>query len=168
MHMIREGTAKFLALLFLVLLSGGVVISRAQTTFGSILGRIVDPSDSTLTDAVVTVREVNTGDVRTVKSGPSGEYQVTHLNPGTYEVSVEHPGFKRFVRESVVLQTAAQLRVDAGLEVGDVTSSVTVTANAAPIETETGRIGVIQSQTLYQYAPVAANRGAFNQFVLAP
>src|SRR5262245_12874551 len=105
MQMFRESSAKFLSLLFLILLSGGTVISQAQTTFGSILGRVVDPSDSALTDAVVTVREVNTGDVRHTKSTAAGEYQVTHLNPGTYEVTVEHPGFKRFVRESIVLQT---------------------------------------------------------------
>ncbi len=163
-----KGNFQLVSLFLLVVFAGGAVISQAQTTFGTILGKVADSSASAVADASVTVREVNTGDVRKTKSTSAGEYQVTHLNPGRYEVLVEHTGFKRFVRESVALQTTAVVRVDATLEVGDLTTSVTVSADAAPIETETGRIGVIQSQTVYQYAPVAANRGAFNQFVLAP
>ncbi|MCX6619612.1 MAG: carboxypeptidase-like regulatory domain-containing protein, partial [Acidobacteria bacterium] len=95
-------------------------------------------------------------------------YAATHLLPGKYQVTAEQKGFKRFVRTSVVLETAGVVRVDVALEVGDTATEVTVTAAVAAIETDTGRIGTIQSQALYQFAPVASNRGVFNHLVLSP
>ena len=156
-----------------VLLIAGVVLfgpahSFAQSTGGTILGRVTDRSDAVIGGAVVKVQNVATGAVRAITTSPSGEYSATQLLPGNYQVTAEQAGFKRFVRTSIVLETAGIVRVDVALEVGDTANEVTVTAAVPAIETDTGRIGTIQSQALYQFAPVAANRGVFNHLVLSP
>ncbi|MFN0170446.1 MAG: carboxypeptidase regulatory-like domain-containing protein [Bryobacteraceae bacterium] len=140
----------------------------AQSTFGTILGTVRDPSAATIPSVRVRVVELSTNLTRDGATTADGYYELTNLNPGRYEVQVEHTGFKRFVQRGIVLETAGRVRVDVHLEVGDTTTEVTVTSDIPPVETETARISTIQSQTVFQYLPMAANRVAFNHFVITP
>src|SRR5712692_10605665 len=71
----------------------------AQTTSATLLGRIGDVTHAAVADAAIRVRHVSTNEVRTVRSLAEGEYTVSSLAPGTYEVTVEKAGFK-LTRES--------------------------------------------------------------------
>ena len=68
---------------------------------------------------------------------PDGSYYVPYLTPGNYRVSVSAPGFKEFVRDGLVMRSAEVPRVDIVLEVGAVNESVTVSAAASLLNTET-------------------------------
>ena len=104
--------------------------------------------------------ELQTNANRQGQTDADGYFEIPTLNPGKYEVQVEHTGFKRFVQRGIQLETSGRVRVDVNLEVGETTTEVTVTGDVPPIETETARIGTIQSQAVFQYLPMAANRVA--------
>ncbi|MGH9719632.1 MAG: carboxypeptidase regulatory-like domain-containing protein, partial [Bryobacteraceae bacterium] len=75
----------------------------------------------------------------------SGLYVIGFLQPGTYTVTVEHPGFKKSVRENVVLGVSQRLSLDMALQVGQVTDSVTVSDTVSLLQTETAtRISFVE------------------------
>src|SRR5258708_15970947 len=69
-----------------------------------------------------------------------GDYPFQLLPPGDYSIEAEVAGFKKFVRENVTLDVTRQLRIDIGVEAGQVTETVSVTARASLVETETGTL----------------------------
>ena len=77
-------------------LSAGPLL-LAQTA--QIAGRVTDPSDAVVVDASVTVTNVNTGVVRRTSSNHQGHYAAPLLQPGTYDVLVQHEGFKLVSRD---------------------------------------------------------------------
>jgi hypothetical protein len=118
-----------------------------QSTFGSILGTVQDPSGAAVALCKVTVHNKGTSTQRAALTDQTGNYTVTNLDPGNYEVSFEAPGFQRTVAEVELLarQTA---RIDGHLPVASQTESVNVEVAAAPVintevsnlaETKTGR-----------------------------
>jgi Carboxypeptidase regulatory-like domain len=116
-------------------------VSMAQTTDATIVGTIVDPQGGTVPNATITVKNTGTGVAREVQSSEAGLYRVYPLNPGTYEVTVTAPGFKTELQQNVVLDAAANVKVDFKLEVGGVSETVEV-AGAAPIlQTQDASVG---------------------------
>jgi Carboxypeptidase regulatory-like domain len=84
----------------------------AQTTNGSITGRVTDPSKATIAEAKVAA--VNTGTnfrYETATNG-AGEYTLANLPPGTYQIEVEKSGFKKLVRPDVTLHVQDALAID--------------------------------------------------------
>ena len=88
------------------------------------------------------MRNTETGDITTTKSGDDGIYHASFLLPGNYIVTVEKAGFKKAIREGVRLEVAERGVVDIPLAVGDVTQSVTVAADAEALQTETADRGM--------------------------
>src|SRR3954469_4609103 len=78
--------------------------TSAQSTVGTILGAITDPTGAAVPAAVVTVHNTDTGVARSVSTDASGAYQIAHLSPGSYSISVEHPGFRKAVVTGIGLQ----------------------------------------------------------------
>jgi hypothetical protein len=117
-----------------LLIFAGVAI--AQTTSATIVGRVVDPSRAPVGNASIRVRDVNTNEVRTAQSAAEGEYTISNLPPGTYEVRIEKPGFKEVRESDLQLQVAQTARLDVQLEVGAVSQSVEVVASVPLLNTE--------------------------------
>ena len=108
------------------LLAGSPI--RAQTFQGGVRGTIQDTSGAAISVAKVTLIDQGTGIARATVSGNGGEYSFSAVNPATYTVTVEKPGFKKLDQKGVVVSTQEFLIVDLKMEVGDVTQSVNVTA----------------------------------------
>jgi carboxypeptidase family protein/TonB-dependent receptor-like protein len=107
----------------------------AQVTSGTIFGTVQDPSGAFIKDASVTVINPANGVTRTVRSADNGDFVVPNLLPGTYNITIEAPGFKKLGSSGVVLSAAD--RLNAGnfvLAVGTSAESVTVTADAGQIQ----------------------------------
>lgn len=127
-------TAGFLcSFLLLGVLSG-------QTGNGTITGTIADPGGAVVANAAVEAKQVDTGAVFAAVSTPTGNYTIAQLPIGTYEVSVSVAGFKKFVRTGITVSTAQVVRIDANLQVGAVSESVTVAADSSLLKTETADV----------------------------
>jgi hypothetical protein len=127
---IRCRTGALLALLF------AYTLGIAQEITGAITGIIRDNSGAVLPEAVLTATNLGTALEVRVTTDETGAYTFALLRPGRYRLTVEKAGFQRMIRENVVVNTAERLRLDMGLEVGQVTESyrvgaVSVTAKRA-------------------------------------
>jgi hypothetical protein len=105
---------------------------RAQAVWGAISGYVADQSGAAVPGASVSITNAKTGVQTEGVTDSAGLYNITHLDPGEYSVTVEAAGFKRFVQEHVILQVDSTVRIDLKLELGAITPKVTVTG-APPI-----------------------------------
>ncbi|MDX2269183.1 MAG: carboxypeptidase regulatory-like domain-containing protein [Bryobacter sp.] len=128
-----------LALSMLAFVSG----LSAQTATGSIVGTVLDPAGAAAPGASIVVTNLATNDAARTQTTGEGNYLVPLLRPGTYKIEVNLAGFKKFVQEGIVLQVQQQARLDITLAVGDVTESVSVTADASVLETTSSSIGKV-------------------------
>jgi hypothetical protein len=120
------------------------LITFAQSDLSTITGVIKDASGSTVPGAKVSVRNEATGVERQTTSSESGTFSVTNLPSGLYTVTVEKQGgFKKFETTGNKLDANVPLAVDVKLEVGAVTETVTVSASAQHIQTETATVGAL-------------------------
>lgn len=115
----------------------------AQSITGSITGIVTDASGAVVPGANVTVVNVDTNARAAVQTDSSGNYTATLLPRGSYRVEVSATGFKRFVRDGIILQVQQTARIDIQLAVGEVAESVMVTADAARLETENATLGKV-------------------------
>ncbi len=149
------------SLIAVLLLS--VSSANAQSTFGTILGRVTDPSGSAVAGAPVRVTNRDTGVVATATTNQNGSYETPYLVPGVYRVSVEHPGFKTFVQQEVPLRVSDRVAVDIRLEVGDVKETVNVTDTPPLVETTNASVGSVMDSKRIQDLPLSDG----NPFILA-
>src|ERR1700682_2377222 len=110
----------------------------AQSDRGTITGTVSDPAGAVVASAAIEARNADTGVAYPTISTPTGNYTIAQLPPGSYDVSVAVPGFKKFVRTGITVSVAQVLRIDVNLEVGAASESVTVKADAAVLKTDSG------------------------------
>ena len=116
----------------------GAAIAAAQTNRGSISGTVSDPTQAVVPGATVTVLNLGTNETRKATSAANGTYQVADLEPVEYRVTVSANGFKQTVVDNVKVDTAAIATVNVTLQTGSVDTKVTVTAEAAMVNTDSG------------------------------
>src|SRR5579871_1230467 len=112
----------------------------AQSDRGTITGTVADPAGAVVANAAVQIRNVETGAVYQAGTSATGNYTLAQLPAGQYELTIEVPGFKKFVRQNITVEVAQTYRVDATLEVGANTESITVTEAAPLLKTESGEL----------------------------
>ncbi len=115
----------------------------SQDTRGTIVGKITDPSGALIPAASVTVTNVSMGTKTVIKTGDNGFYQATYLIPSVYTIEVTAQGFKKAVREGIQVQVNDRLEVNLTMEVGAAEQSVTITAEAALMNTESASVGTV-------------------------
>lgn len=107
-----------------------------QNDRGTITGQVKDQGGGVVPGAAVTATNTASGAQSKAATTDTGNYTIPALPAGTYSVTVEMKGFKKFVQDNVLIQVAATARVDASLEVGAATETVTVTADVGTLKTE--------------------------------
>ena len=122
----------------------------AQTTgTATVVGTVTDNTGAVVPAATVNIVNTETQFVSNGETNAEGAYYVPNLNPGTYRITIQAQGFKRYVREGVILRTSEQPRIDVQLEVGAVTETINVEASAPLLETETTSTGqVLEGETI--------------------
>ncbi len=113
----------------------------AQVNKSNLTGIVRDPSGAAVGGASVRLTNTGTSATRLELTDHTGLYRFSLVDHGYYRVDIEQPGFKKFARENVQLQTGETITVDMQLEVGQISESVTVTAEASLLRTETGALG---------------------------
>lgn len=114
-----------------------------QETRGTIVGTITDANGSSVVNASVQIKDPSRGSTRTFTTNSEGIYRATFLTPGIYQVIVESTGFKRSIRDNVVVEIAATVTVNIPLEVGGTEETVNVTADVPAINSENASLGLV-------------------------
>lgn len=137
----------------LALLAGSLQVC-GQGSNGEILGAVTDQSGGNVVGATVTITDVARGIPRTLTSDQAGEYVASDLTPGTYTVRVESKGFKGFERQNILLEVGKEVRVDAVLQTGSATETVTVTEDVPMVDTTTTTLGGTISNEIINDLPL--------------
>jgi hypothetical protein len=141
----------------LALAAATLMPAAAQETRSMLFGRVLDPQRSAISGASVAVRNAETGVTLNYRTNDTGYYEANLLMPGQYEVSVEHPGFKKLVRRGITLPVASRIEVNLALELGGVTETVSVTAEAPLLETNAVSSGRVLDNKTVMELPVMGN-----------
>lgn len=118
-----------------------------QVQFGEMTGLVTDPSGGVVPEATVTVSNQQTGVKKTTVTNPDGNYTVTPLIAGLYDVTVSKVGFKTSTKTGIRLDVAESARVDLTLELGEVTQTVEVKASGAMLQTEDTSVGSVVAES---------------------
>ena len=97
---------------------------EAQILYGSLVGNVKDASGASVAGATVTVTQAQTQLSRTAVTDANGEYSLSNLTPGTYQVKISASGFKTTARDNVPVVLNTVGRVDSALELGEVSQTV--------------------------------------------
>ena len=129
--------SKGCVVLLLVLLVVAATFVSAQTFRGTILGTVSDTSGAVVPGATVKARNTGTGLERTAQTTAEGNYSISELPIGTYNVTVTQPGFQTALMSNILVDVATERRVDVALRLGPANETVEVTGEAAVAQVET-------------------------------
>jgi len=145
-----------------ILLAVGSV--HGQVPQGAIQGNVIDPTGGRLVGAELTLENEQTGIKRTLSTSDEGLYSFNYLDSGSYQLTIQASGFKTGIYKNIRVQIGEKVRVDAKLEVGEVTSSVEVSGAAAILQTDTATVGSLISRREINDIPVKGRE--FSQLAL--
>jgi hypothetical protein len=110
---------------------------------GSISGTVKDPAGKLLSNANVNVHEVNTGLEYRARTDGKGYYTLPVMPVGNYELEIKVSGFRAYQRKGIALDTNAALTIDAALQVGSTTETVSVSDDTLHVETVSTQLGEV-------------------------
>lgn len=154
--LLRHAALRRLGLALLVGLTSQA-FSHAQDVRAKLTVTVADPSGKAIPNAILQLRNMSNAEVFPGTTNEEGLYPFLFLSPGTYELTATSPGFKTAKRENIILQTFQASGIEIKLEVGGVSESVTVTAEAALLGTESASRGQVVSTQMVSDLPVANN-----------
>ena len=140
----------------------------AQVLFGSIVGNVTDPSSAGVPGAQVKVTNTGTGQQSDVVTTEDGGFAINTLSPGTYTVTATASGFKSANRRDVMVVSNSTVRVTIGLEVGQVSESIEISAQAMLLKTDTMDVRSEIGAADLQNVPVPVTRNFQTLLVTVP
>jgi len=162
----RSGCAMLCGLFSVILLLSCSLAVRAQSTYGSLTGTVLDVT-AAVPGATVTLINKGTEEKQSQASGDTGLYSFVNLNPGNYRLVVEKAGFKHVNRENIVIQVQQTTRVDVSLPVGQTTETVTVSSDVPLLQAETSSLGQVVEERSADELPLNG-RNVFSLVEVAP
>ena len=150
------------SLITALIVACAAAIGSAQEFRGSITGRVVDNGGAAVANANVTVTNAATNVSSSTTTNESGDYTALYLTPGSYSVTVEAAGFKKATRQNIEIRVGDKLQINLQLEVGNVSDTVNVTADAPLLETNTASAGQVIDRRRISELPLSDG----NPFVL--
>ncbi|HEU0048784.1 MAG TPA: carboxypeptidase-like regulatory domain-containing protein, partial [Nitrososphaera sp.] len=125
---------------------------------GRISGTVTDQTGAVVIGATVLAMNVETGVKTQTTTNESGNYNIPALLPGRYRVEAEMSGFKKYVREPVLISTATPVGLNIPMEVGELSSEVSVTGAPPLLQTEEQSLSTVLEDKMIRDLPVALNR----------
>ena len=127
---------------------------HAQGVGAAIEGTVRDNSGAIIPGAAITVIRTETNLQRSATSNSAGLFSVPDLPPGNYRIQVSHQGFQTRVMENVELVVGQQLVLNTALQVGEITQQITVTGEAALVDTSTSQVAGLVAERQVKDLPL--------------
>ena len=143
---------RVLAVVCAALLAG--TAARPQGSTGRILGVVTDQSGGNVAGATVTITDVARGVSQTLATDPDGAYVAVNLLPSTYSVRAEFKGFKVFERKNILVEVGKDVRIDAVLQPGSTTETITITEEVPMVDTTSTTLGGTISNEIINDLPL--------------
>ncbi len=143
-----------------VILLGFVGNAFAQAPTATLVGKVIDQTSANVVGATVAIRNTATNETRTVGTEADGQYTVSNLPPGTYDVTISMTGFRPLDEKNLELAADQTARLDATLQIGATTETVTVSSEVGLLNTETSTRGDVI--TPVEVAEIPLNGRDFN------
>jgi len=131
-----------------------VFAAYGQGNLGRILGFVTDQSGGNVANAAVTITDVQRGISRNLTTDSDGAYVAPGLQPGTYTVRIELKGFKTFERQNILVEVGKDVRIDAVLNPGATTETITITEEVPLIDTTSTTLGGTISNEIINDLPL--------------
>jgi hypothetical protein len=160
-----RGSKSLVPLLVMLLVAGLSVKIRGQAVYGSIIGTITDSKGAAVPGATVTITDLTKNVSRSVQTNEDGNYSITSLIPGRYQLKIEKEGHKTATQD-VDARVDVATRADVALEVGSVTENVTVSATAIDLSLKTDRADVATDFSQKQIQELPTFDRNFTRFLL--
>lgn len=145
--------SRYLPALFFCLLSWSL-LSSAQVTTGTISGVVQDPTGALMLGVSITIKNLDTGVTRTATTDEGGRYTAPNLSLGNYEVQAEQTGFATEARRGITLTVGREAVINITLQVGNVSQTLTVTAEAPLVESTTSSMGSLVDDRTVRELPL--------------
>ena len=152
--------------LFLVFISS--LQSFAQVLYGSLTGQVTDPSGLAVPNAKVQVLDTGTGVAQQTTTDGRGMYIFTHLQAGAYRITTSAPSLGTVIQNGIQLNTNTEQRVDVQLQLARRSETVTVSSQAAALETQRTDLTSLLSSTQLANLPLGQDRNFQSLFILIP
>jgi hypothetical protein len=141
--------------------------SNAQTQSAAVRGVVQDATGQSVSTARATLTSVSQRRSWSATTNESGVYSLVQVPPGDYDLAVEAKGFKRFERRGLTLQVAQVAELDINMELGALSETVTVTAQAPLLESGTSTLGEVVNARTAEALP-SNGRNLLQQVQLVP
>lgn len=133
------------------------LLASAQETRGTIFGRVLDPQNSAVAGAAITITNVETNAAIRARTNETGYYEVNLLIAGNYQVAAEMQGFKKTIRNGINLPISARLEIDVQLAVGETAETIQVVAEAPLLDTSSISAGRVMENRSVMDLPTFNN-----------
>jgi hypothetical protein len=143
-------------------------VAYAQAVSGTLLGSIADQGGLAMPGVTVTITETSTNISLTATTNDSGFYTFPSLKDGTYKVVAELSGFKRVVRDGIIVPVNTTIRVDLKMEVGALEESITVVGQSPILQTDRTDTGRIIESKMVTDMPLTFNRNFQSILITVP
>src|SRR5260370_32210994 len=153
MRLISSGLPNRFSFLLMVILLCSIG-SYAQTGTTSLRGSLVDKSGGAVVGAIVKLDSTDLGVQRSTVSNDTGAYEFLSLKPGSYSLSVEAPGFRRYDQQRIELLVSNPTTLNVTLQVGSSTETVEVSAQSVTLNTTDASIGVAFGENQVKQLPL--------------
>ncbi len=137
----RSTVITCLSALLVFLLSTSMTMAQSST--GTFLGTVKDPSGQSVPGTKITAHDLDTGATRTVTTGEDGAYRIPELPIGNYEIRAEHDGFSTQAVNGLQLTVGQEAVVNITMQVGSLSQTVSVTGEAPLVNTTSGSLGAL-------------------------
>ncbi len=143
------------------------VFAGAQALDGVLLGTVTDPSGAAVVGATVTAKNLDTNVAFTATTNDSGNYSMSRIPPGRYEVTVQKSGFNQVVQQNVNVVVAQSARVDATMQLGQINQQIVVSEAPPALQTDRAEVTTSLGTRQIEQLPLL-NRNFTNLTLLAP
>src|SRR6185437_1475879 len=158
----RNNTMRRVALVGLFVLvalwSIPTAFAQATVSFAQLNGTILDSGGRAVMGASISLRNLDNNQTYKGATNSSGVYIVPNLTPGAYELTVQNPGFAKYIQTGIVLSVGQTATVDVSLKVASTTEVVNVTTEAPPVEPTRTEISQVIDTTQLQQLPTNGRR----------